>query len=132
LEVLETIEKNGGMTKLYADTQKRAEAINAALQAIGLHIYPQRPARSMTTVDDADASKIRKVLAQKFSVNVAGGQDHLTGKIFRINQMGLIPDYEAAWVVNAVELTLDMLGRRKYDGSANKIFNEILFANRAL
>jgi aspartate aminotransferase-like enzyme len=132
LEVLETIERDGGIAKLYENTKKRAEAINAALQAIGLHIYPQAPALSMTTVDDVDASKIRKFLAQKFSVNVAGGQDHLAGKIFRINQMGLIPDYEAAWVVNAIELTLDMLGRRKYDGTANKIFNEILFADRAL
>lgn len=132
LEVLETIEKQGGIAKLYEDTALRAQAINAALEGIGLHIYPKTPAKSMTTVDDVDASKIRKILEQKFSVNVAGGQDHLAGKIFRINQMGLIPNYEAAWVVNAVELSLDMLGRRTYDGTANKIFNEILFKNRAL
>ncbi|MCK4737179.1 MAG: alanine--glyoxylate aminotransferase family protein, partial [Sulfurimonas sp.] len=57
----------------------------------------------------------------------AGGQDHLKGKIFRINQMGLIPVYEMAWVVNSVELALDKLGRRTYDGTANKVFNEIYF-----
>ena len=132
LEVLETIERNGGMQKLYADTAKRAEAIGRSLEAIGLSIYPKEAAKSMTTIGDEDASKIRKILEKKFSVNVAGGQDHLAGKIFRINQMGLIPDYEAAWVVNAVELTLDILGRRKYDGVANKTFNEILFADRAV
>jgi len=30
-------------------------------------------------------------------------------------------------VVNSVELALDKLGRRKYDGTANKIFNEVFF-----
>ena len=40
---------------------------------------------------------------------MAGGQDHLKGKIFRINQMGLIKAYEISWVVNAVELALAKL-----------------------
>ena len=34
-----------------------------------------------------------QLLKEEFEVNVAGGQDHLKGKIFRINQMGLIPPY---------------------------------------
>jgi len=127
LEILETIEKNGGLEKLYAETELRAKAVNAALQAIGLHIYPKTPARSMSTIDDENASEIRKILAKDFEVNVAGGQDHLNGKIFRINQMGLIPTYEMAWVVNSVELALSKLGRREYDGTANKVFNEIFF-----
>ncbi len=127
LEVLETIEKDGGIEKLYAKTDIRAKSVQNALEAIGLHVYPKTPAKSMTTIDDEDASKIRKMLKNEFSVNVAGGQDHLDGKIFRINQMGLIPDYEIAWVVNAVEIVLSKLGRRAYDGTANRVFNETLF-----
>ncbi|MFA6195959.1 MAG: alanine--glyoxylate aminotransferase family protein [Sulfurimonas sp.] len=129
LEIFETIERDGGLEKLYKDTALRAEAVQSALEAIGLHVYPHAPAKSMTTIDDADASVIRKMLKNEFSVNVAGGQDHLEGKIFRINQMGLIPVYEMAWVVNSIELVLSELGRRAYDGSANKIFNQILFEN---
>jgi len=128
LEVLETIEADGGIDELYARTATRAKAVNSALQAIGLHIYPESPAKSMTTIDDKKASEIRKVLKEDFKVNVAGGQDHLKGKIFRINQMGLIPDYEMAWVVNSVELALDKLDVRTYDGTANKVFNEITFS----
>ena len=127
LEILETIDANGGLEVLYSDTAIRAEAVISALEAIGLHVYPKSPAKSMTTIDDKDASEIRKLLKVDYEVNVAGGQDHLKGKIFRINQMGLIKDYEMAWVVNAVELSLDKLGRRKYDGTANKIFNEVTF-----
>jgi len=127
LEIMDTIEENGGLEVLYKDTEIRAEAVKNALEAIGLHVYPKSPARSMTTIDDKDANEIRNLLKVDYEVNVAGGQDHLKGKIFRINQMGLIKDYEMAWVLNAVELSLDKLGRRKYDGTANKIFNETTF-----
>ena len=128
LEVLETIEATGGIEKLYERTTTRAEAVKSALEAIGLHVYPKSPAKSMTTIDDANASEIRNILKDDFKVNVAGGQDHLKGKIFRINQMGLIEDYEMAWVVNSIELALAKLGRREYNGLANKIFNEITFS----
>lgn len=127
LEVLKTIENNGGVEKLYKDTALRANAVESALVALGLHVYPSTPAKSMTTIDDENANEIRKILQNEHEVNVAGGQDHLKGKIFRINQMGLISNYEMAWVVNAVELALDKLDRRKYDGTANRIFNEVTF-----
>ena len=127
LEVLETIEENGSLKRLYGETACRAKAVKRALEAIGLKSYPLTPAKSMTTIIDENANEIRKLLKEEFDVNVAGGQDHLKGKIFRINQMGLIPVYEMAWVVNSVELALSRLGRRKYDGTANKIFNEVFF-----
>jgi aspartate aminotransferase-like enzyme len=124
--VLEDIEKFG-VEKLYEKTQKRANATSQALQAIGLNIYPKSPALSMTTIIDEDnTNAIRKMLKEEFKINVAGGQDHLKGKIFRINNMGLIEDYEASWVVNAIELTLDKLGIRTFDGTANKVFSQNL------
>jgi len=127
LEVLQTIEADGGVEKLYERTQIRAKAVRNSLEAIGLHSYPKSPAISMTTIDDENAKEIRDILKKDFDVNVAGGQDHLKGKIFRINQMGLIAIYEMAWVVNAVELSLAKLGRRKYDGTASRVFNETIF-----
>lgn len=127
LKILETIEEEGGIEALYEKTAVRAEAVKSAMEALGLHVYPKSPAKSMTTIDDENANEIRNILKKEMQVNVAGGQDHLKGKIFRINQMGLINDYEMSWVVNAVELALDKLGRRKYDGTANKIFNEVTF-----
>ncbi len=125
--ILEAIEKRGGLGKLYCDTARRAKATRFALEAIGLHSYPKTPARSMTTIDDPDANAIRSLLKNDFDVNVAGGQDHLKGKIFRINQMGLIEPYEMSWVVNAVELALAKLGRRPFDGTAVRIWNETYF-----
>jgi aspartate aminotransferase-like enzyme len=127
LEVLETIEKQGGIGVLYCITARRAKATRAALESIGLHIYPDVPAKSMTTIDDKDASKIRSALKEEYGVNVAGGQDHLKGKIFRINQMGLIEINESIWVVNAIELILHRMGRLEYAGIASKVYNETYF-----
>ena len=121
------IEKAGGLDRFYANSAKRAKATQTALEAIGLTIYPTAPALSMSTVIDEHANEIRKILKNKYGVNIAGGQDHLNGKIFRISQMGLIPAYESAWVVNAVELALGDLGRRAYDGCANRVFNEVYY-----
>jgi aspartate aminotransferase-like enzyme len=129
--VLQHVEDNGGFEKLYKDTQRRANAVRYALESIGLHSYPNVPAPSMTTIDDANASEIRSLLKKDYGVNVAGGQDDLTGKIFRINQMGLIEPYEIVWVVNAVELALQKLGRRDYDGTASRVFTESYFLAEA-
>ena len=125
--VLQEIEASGGFGILYCATARRAKATRFALEALGLHSYPSTPARSMTTIDDENAKEIRDLLKTDFGVNVAGGQDHLKGKIFRINQMGLIETYEMVWVVNAVELALAKLGRRDFDGTASRVFNEEYF-----
>jgi aspartate aminotransferase-like enzyme len=125
--ILQDIEAKGGFSKLYDNTALRAEATSKALKALGLHIYPSVPALSMSTVVDEHAKEIRNLLKSDFGVNVAGGQDHLKGKIFRINQMGLIEPYEMVAVVNAVELALAKLGRRSFDGAASRIFNESYF-----
>jgi len=124
--IFDEIDKEG-LDTLYRKTSARAKATQAALEAIGLNIYPTTPAKSMSTVIDDDAEPIRKLLKTKYAVNMAGGQDHLKGKIFRINQMGLIPVHESVWVVNAIEMALAELGRRDFDGTASKTFNEVYF-----
>ena len=116
-----------GYENLYIQTQKRAEAVTAAMQAIELKIYPKSPAKAMTTVSFSDADGLRKILKQDYGVNVAGGQDHLKGKIFRINQMGLIDANELAWVVDSIEKALQDLGVRTYSGAANAAFNTTYF-----
>ena len=122
--------KADGFENLYANTALRAKATREALKAIGFDIYPKTPADSMTTVYTEQSSAIRKVLENKYNVNIAGGQDHLAGKIFRINHMGLVEDYEASWAVNAVELALDDLGIRTFDGTANKVFALNMFKGK--
>ncbi len=126
-EILSILVKEIGLDELYDMTDRRATATRLAMEAIGLEIYPQKPANAMTAIYDEDAEAIRKVLKTKYAINVAGGQEHLKGKLFRINHMGLIEPYEAEWVCNAIELALDDLGRRKYDATASRVFCESYF-----
>ncbi|SKB77489.1 pyridoxal-phosphate-dependent aminotransferase family protein [Malaciobacter marinus] len=126
-EILTHIKETTGFNKLFEDTNKRAEATKEALKAIGFEIYPKVPAKAMTAVYTEQSNEIREILKTKYNVNIAGGQDHLKGKIFRINHMGLVEDYEAAWVVNAIELALDELKVRTFDGTANKVFLSKMF-----
>ena len=125
--IFDSIEKEG-FDALYTNTKARATATQKALEAIGFSMYPQTPALSMSTVFDEDAEPIRKLLKTKYGVNIAGGQDHLKGKLFRINQMGLIPVNESVWVVNAIEMALFDLGRRDFDGTASRVFNESYYS----
>ncbi|RAX56868.1 aminotransferase [Helicobacter monodelphidis] len=112
-----------GFNYIYQQTRSRSLATQEALREIGLKIYPKNPAVAMTTIiDEKNAESIRKVLKSEYHVNIAGGQDHLKGKIFRINHMGAIPIHESAWVLNAIELALEKLGIRPFDGRANYIF----------
>ena len=127
LQEIEVYGDGAGLGKLFCDTARRAKATRFALEALGLHSYPQTAAKSMTTIDDENAKEIRDLLKTEFGVNVAGGQDHLKGKIFRINQMGLIEPYEMVATVTAVELALAKLGRRDFDGTASRVFHEEYF-----
>ena len=126
-EILSNIKENGGFDALYTKTALRAKSSRKALKAIGCEIYPTTPANSMTTVYTEHAPAIRKILKTKYDVNIAGGQDHIKTLIFRINHMGLVEDFEASWVVNAVELAMDELGLREFDGTANKVFASNMF-----
>ncbi len=116
-----------GINEFYKRTKARSKASLEALKAIGFQIYPKNPAIAMSAVYNEKADEIRKILKTKYEVNIAGGQEHLKGNLFRINHMGIIEPYEASWVLNALELILDEMNDRKYDGTANKIFNEVYF-----
>ena len=122
--------KEIGFENLYKQTASRAKATQEALKAIGFEIYPKNPANAMTTVYTEQSNEIRKILKNKYNVDIAGGQDHLAGKIFRINHMGLVEDFEASWAVNATELVLDELGIRTFDGTANKVFAETFYKGK--
>lgn len=123
----EIVKSMGGIEKIYENTAKISNATIQAIKALNLKIYPKNPAIAMSTIyDPENAVKIRKEM-KNLGVNVAAGQDHIKEKILRINHMGIIEVYEAAWAVNALELALDKLGLREFNGAANKAFLEAIY-----
>jgi aspartate aminotransferase-like enzyme len=121
-EVLKKLDEIG-LKRHYENTANRHKALLAAIEAIGLNIFPQNPALSMAAVFSEKAEEIRKILKTKYKINVAGGQDHMKGKLFRINNMGIIEDYKMEHILNSIELALDELGVRKYDATAVRVYS---------
>ena len=58
-----------------------------------------------------DAEEFRKTIKNNFDILLAGGQDHLKGKIFRVGHLGYINDRDIISVVSAMSNTLLKLGK---------------------
>ena len=71
----------------------------------------------LSKLQDGDVYKthanIRKAIKSDFDILLAGGQDHLKGKIFRIGHLGFVNDRDIVSVISALECTLDKMGKLK-------------------
>ena len=54
---------------------------------------------------------IRKKIKNNFDFLLAGGQDHLKGKIFRVGHLGYVNDRDIITVVSAISNSLLDLGK---------------------
>ena len=69
----------------------------------------------MTVLESKHSKDLIGCLKEDFGIMVADGQDHLKGKILRINHMGYVPWLYCCFVVTALELGLQSLGLRPFD-----------------
>src|SRR5712692_7587611 len=115
-EALRLLKAEGLETRI-ARTTRLAEAARAAVEALGLKLYPERRYASNTVtairyppgIDDA---KFRKELREGHRTIVAGGQAQLKGHIFRIGHMGICSLEDLVAGFRAFEETLAALGYR--------------------
>ena len=84
------------------------KALNLKLFANEEHLSP-----SITAIktEGIDAEEFRKTIKNNFDILLAGGQDHLKGKIFRVGHLGYINDRDIISVVSAISNTLLSLGK---------------------
>ena len=85
-----------------------AKALNLKLFADEKYLSP-----SITAIKtgEMNAEEFRKTIKNKFDILLAGGQDHMKGKIFRIGHLGYVNDRDIITVVSAISKTLLDLGR---------------------
>ena len=115
--------KEEGLENRIARTRRLAEAARAGVDALGLHLYPNRRFASNTVtairypvgVDDA---AFRKELREKHGTVVAGGQGPLKGHIFRIGHMGICSFEDLKAGFQAFETSLTNLGHKAVPGAA--------------
>ena len=112
-EVLRAM-KEEGLENIFARHNRLARATRAAMQAIWLKLLaPESPADSCTGVfapEGIDGGKLFKVLKDTMGVTMAGGQDHLKGKIIRIAHLGYVDTFDTIVAVASIEMALKKMG----------------------
>ena len=77
-----------GLETIFARHQRQMHATRAAMRSLGLPLYAADGAASpaITAVAPAgvESEQIRSVMKTRFDIILAGGQDQLKGKIFRV------------------------------------------------
>lgn len=98
-----------------------ANAMYAAVEAMGLELYARKEVRSNTVlaikyptgINDKD---FRGALNKKYRVVVAGGMGKTHGQLFRIGVMGSISQFEILSTATAVETVLAEQGHKLKSG----------------
>lgn len=104
--------KAEGLDAIFARHARQTLATREAMKALGLTLYAPDNAASpaITAVCTDEAEKIRSAMRKQFDIALAGGQDHLKGKIFRIGHLGFVCDRDILSCVGALESVLQGLG----------------------
>ena len=107
---------------IFARHQRLTAATRAAIKALGLPLFAPddaaSPAITAVAPQGVDAEQIRAVLKKRFDIVMAGGQDHLNGKIFRIGHLGFVGDRDILAAVASLEATLQELGYQGFTPGA--------------
>ena len=121
-----------GMTNRIARHQKMAQAVREAANTWGLSLFPKIDAKheysnTVTAVSYPPGVKDDEMRAiiKKMGIVIAGGQDHLKGKIFRIGTMGAISATEILATLAATQHALKKLGY-KVQGDGMQAACEVL------
>jgi len=115
--------KEEGLEGRLGKTHRLAEASRAAVDALGLELFPDRRYASDTVTAVKNPTgmgdpEFRKVLERQYNVLVQGGQGALTGKIFRIGHMGIADWPDILVTFAAIERILGKAGRVPSPGVA--------------
>lgn len=102
-----------GLPSIFARHARLAAATRAGVTALGLELFARSPADSVTSVVSPSAVKpdaVYKGLRDRANVTIAGGQDHLKGKIFRIAHLGYYDELDIVTVMGGLEVILKQEG----------------------
>jgi len=115
--------KEEGLDNRLQKTHRLAEASRAAVDGLGLELFPDRRHASDTVTAVKNPAgmgdpEFRKVLERQYNILVQGGQGALTGKIFRIGHMGIADWPDLLVTFAAIERILGKAGKLKSPGAA--------------
>lgn len=104
-----------GLEAIWHKTSCLARATRAAASALGMEVYSRSPSDSLTALVVPEGVKekdLRAGIRRRYGIELAGGQEQLSGKIVRINHMGYVDGYDMAGLLGALEMELQACGHR--------------------
>lgn len=104
-----------GMENVWRRVATMAASTRAAAEAMGLKVFSSRPSDSLTAIvvpEPVKEKELRKQLRERFGIHLAGGQDHLEGKIVRMSHMGFIDAVDTLGSIAALEQVLHIMGHK--------------------
>lgn len=127
-EVCRMIEEEG-----FENVIKRHELLKTmtreGIKALGIPLLTsdQEASPTVTAVmpEGDKANVIKKVMKDKFNISLAGGQQKLSGKIFRIGHMGYCNPYDVLTVLAALEMTIKEIENKDVLGHATRRAQEV-------
>ena len=129
LEVALAMMEKEGWDNVYSRHARKGEATRAAVKALGFSILPEYSVNGVTVImcpEGLDANRIVRVMDDEFGVRVAGGQTHLSGRVFRIGHMGGIRERDLAMVIGALERALASIGYPSEPGTGLTALQQVL------
>jgi aspartate aminotransferase-like enzyme len=117
-----------GIERIWARTALLAKAMREACKAIGMTVLSKEPSDSVTGIcfPEGVGDEFRKTMEKRYGISVAGGQEHLKGKIFRVSHMGYVDPLETIGVIAAIEYTLAEMGQKVQIGKGVAAATEVL------
>lgn len=118
-----------GLEKIIERHARLARITRAAIAALNLKLFSQRPSNSLTAVQvpqAIDGTELLRLLYDEHGMVVADGQFHLKGKIFRLAHLGDTNELDVIAAIAALEKSLLTLGHEFSEGAglrAAKIAN---------
>ena len=102
--------KEEGLENIFKKHEKHKRAISEAAKKLNLKLFASEkslsPSITAIIAENFDAESFRKSIQLKYGIQLAGGQDHLKGKIFRVGHLGYINDKDIISAITAIGLTL--------------------------
>ncbi|MEH2435052.1 MAG: alanine--glyoxylate aminotransferase family protein [Nostoc sp.] len=127
------IMKEEGLESIFARHERLKNATRAAIQGLNLPLFAAdssaSPAITAVAPQGIEPDKIRSVMKKRFDIALAGGQDHLSNKIFRIGHLGFVSDRDILSCIASLEVTLRELGYEDFTpgsgiAAAVKVFSQ--------
>ena len=105
-----------GLENSWARHTKNHEALKAGLNAIGIHFsvdeeYRLPQLNAVTIPEGTDDPAVRKLLLERYNLEIGGGLGALAGKVWRIGQMGAASNPKNITLcLSALETAISELG----------------------